>query len=380
MGSVSIQSVGTRRELKRFVKVPFRLHRDQPQWVAPLIFERMEFLNRKKNPYFEHAEAEYLLAVRDGEDVGRISVQVDSRWDEFQGGSDAMFGFFEAAEDPEVARALLDAAAEWARGKGRARLLGPMDFTTNDEIGILIEGYDRRPMILEPWHPPYYKDMFEAEGFGKTMDVLMWELQFGDLKEGERFDPAIHAAAHKALDDEGIVIRNMRKREMGDEVRRFMGVYNEAWGDNWGFVPITDAEADFQAKNLKQVIDEDWAYVAEKDGEVIGAAVTLPDINQVMAKLNGRLLPLGWLKFLLGKGKIDQLRVFALGVKHAYQHTGVGAGLYLKHLETAAQPGAIQGGEMGWILETNKPMNRAMEGMGGKVVKRYRLYEKALGA
>jgi GNAT superfamily N-acetyltransferase len=380
MGSVSIRQVQTRRELKRFVKVPFRLHSDQPQWVAPLIFERMEFLDRKKNPYFEHAEAEYFIAERDGEDVGRISVQVDSRWDEFQGGSDAMFGFFESADDPEVAGALLGAATEWARGKGRARLLGPMDFTTNDEIGILIEGYERRPMILEPWHPPYYKGLFEAEGFDKAMDVLMWELQFGDLKEGERFDPQIHAAAEKALHDEGIVIRNMRKRQMADEVRSFMDVYNEAWGDNWGFVPITDAEAEFQAKNLKQVIDEDWAYIAEKDGEVIGAALTLPDINQVMAKLNGRLLPFGWLKFLLGKGKIDQLRVFALGVKHAYQHTGVGAGLYLKHLEEAAKPGAIEGGEMGWILETNKPMNRAMEGMGGKVVKRYRLFEKSLGA
>ena len=380
MANVSIRPVRSKRELKRFVKVPFGLHSDQPQWVAPLIFERMEFLSREKNPYFEHAEAEYFLAERDGEAVGRITVQVDHRWDEYQGGSDAMFGFFETANDPKVAAALLGAATEWARGKGRGRLLGPMDFTTNDEIGILIEGYERRPMILEPWHPPYYRELIEAEGFDKAMDVQMWELQFGDLKEGESFDPSIHAAAEKALGDEGIVIRNMRKREMASEVRRFMDVYNEAWGDNWGFVPITDAEVEFQAKNLKQVIDEDWAYMAEKDGEVVGAALTLPDINQVLAKLNGRLLPTGWLRFLLGKGKVDQLRVLALGVKHDYRHSGVAAGLYLKHLETAAAPGKIEGGEMGWILETNGPMNRAMEGMGGKVVKKYRLYEKALGA
>jgi hypothetical protein len=378
MGSVTIRPVRSRRELKRFVKVPFRLHRDQPQWVAPLIFERMEFLNRDKNPYFEHAEAEYFLAERDGEAVGRITVQVDHRWDEYQGGSDAMFGFFEAENDPEVAAALLGAASEWARGKSRGRLLGPMDFTTNDEIGILIEGYDRRPMILEPWHPPHYRELIEAEGFGKAMDVQMWELQFGDLKEGESFDPSIHAAAEKALNDEGIVIRNMRKREMASEVRRFMDVYNEAWGDNWGFVPITDAEVEFQAKNLKQVIDEDWAFMAEKDGEVVGAALTLPDINQVLAKLSGRLLPFGWLRFLFGKGKVDQLRVLALGVKHEYRHSGVAAGLYLKHLETAAAPGKIEGGEMGWILETNGPMNRAMEGMGGKVVKKYRIFERSL--
>jgi hypothetical protein len=257
VGNVSIRPVRTRRELKRFVKVPFRLHRDRPQWVAPLVFERMRFLDRGKNPWFEHGEAEYFLAERDGEDVGRVSAHVDARWDEYQGGSDAMFGFFESAEDPEVAAALLDAATGWARERGRGRILGPMDFTTNDEIGILIEGYERRPMILEPWHPPHYRELIEAEGFEKAMDVLMWELHLGQLKEGERFDPSIHAAAEKALREEGIAIRNMRKSEMAAEVRRFMDVYNDAWGDNWGFVPVTDAEVEFQAKNLKQVLDED---------------------------------------------------------------------------------------------------------------------------
>jgi GNAT superfamily N-acetyltransferase len=378
MGSVSIRPVRTRRELKRFIKVPFRLHRDHPQWVAPLIFERMEFLNRKKNPYFEHAEAEYFVAERDGEPVGRISAQLDHRWDEYQGGSDAMFGFFETSEDAEVTGALLDAAAEWAAARGRTRILGPMDFTTNDELGILIEGFELRPMILENWHPPYYQRQIEAHGFSKAMDLLMWELNFGDLKEGERFDPAIHAAAKKALSDEGVTIRNIDKGNLEREMRLFTPVYNDAWSDNWGFVPPTDAEVAFHAKLLKQVIDEDWAYIAEKDGEAIGAALTLPDINQVLAKLNGRLLPFGWARFLLGKGKVDRLRVFALGVKGDYRHTGVAAGLYLKHLETAQKPGAIEGGEMGWILETNGPMNRAMEGMGGRVVKKYRLYERAL--
>jgi hypothetical protein len=378
MAGVSIRPVRTRRELKRFVKVPFRLHRDHPLWVAPLIYERMEFLNRAKNPYFEHAEAEYLIAERDGEPVGRISAQLDHRWDEYQGGSDAMFGFFETSEDAEATAALLDGAAEWAAGKGRDRIVGPMDFTTNDELGILIEGFEQRPMILENWHPPYYQRQIEAHGFGKAMDLLMWELNFGDLKEGERFDPAIHAAATKALRDEGVVIRNIDKGNLEREMRLFTPIYIDAWSKNWGFVPPTDAEVAFHAKLLKQVLDEDWAYIAEKDGEAIGAALTLPDINQVLAKLNGRLLPFGWAKFLLGKRKVDRLRVFALGVKNEYRHTGVAAGLYLKHLETAQKPGAIEGGEMGWILETNVPMNRAMEGMGGRVVKRYRIYERAL--
>ncbi len=378
MSSVEIRPVRSRRDLKRFVKVPFRLHRDHPQWVPPLILDRMQFLDRSKNPWFEHGEAEYFIAERDGEPVGRITAQVDEIWDETQGGGDAMFGFFETIEDAEVAGALLDAATGWARGRGRARILGPMDFTTNDEVGILIEGYELRPMILENWHPPFYKELLEGQGFGKAMDLLMWELHFGRLKQGESFDPAIHAAAEKALRDEGVTIRNIDKGNLAHEMRLFAPVYNDAWSDNWGFVPATDAEIEFHAKTLKQVLDEDWAYIAEKDGEAIGAALTLPDINEVLAKLGGRLLPFGWLRFLLGRRRIERLRVFALGVKRDYRHTGVAAGLYLKHLETAATPGKIEGGEMGWILETNEAMNRAMEGMGGTVVKKYRIYEKAL--
>jgi hypothetical protein len=378
VASVEIRPVRSRRDLKRFVKVPFRLHRDHPQWVPPLIFERMEFLNRGKNPWFEHGEAEYFIAERDGEPVGRITAQTDELWDEAHGGSDAMFGFFETVEDPAVAAALLDAAGEWAASRGRSRILDPMDFTTNDEVGILIEGYELRPYILENWHPPFYKSLLEGYGFGKAMDLLMWELELGSLKEGEEFDPAIHAAAEKALREEGVRIRNIDKGNLKREMQLFTPIYNDAWGDNWGFVPPTDAEVAFHAKILKQVLDEDWAYIAEKDGEAIGAALTLPDINQVMAKLGGRLLPFGWLRFLLGRRKIDRLRVFALGVKRDYHHSGVAAGLYLKHLETANKPGAIEGGEMGWILETNEPMNRAMKGMGGEVVKKYRIYEKAI--
>jgi GNAT superfamily N-acetyltransferase len=378
MAAPTIRPVEGKRDLKRFVKLPHRLRADDPHWVAPLTFERMEFLDRSRNPYFDHADAEYFLAERDGVPVGRITAQIDRRWDEYQGGSDGMFGFFESENDPEVSVPLLEAATEWVRSRGRERIIGPMDFTTNDELGLLVEGFERPPMILQPWHPPHYQGLIEDQGFGKAMDLLMWELQFGSLKQGERFDPAIHEAADNALREEGITIRNMRKRDLENEVRRFMDVYNEAWGHNWGFVPVTEAEVAFQAKNLKQVIDEKWTWMAEKDGEVVGAALTLPDINQVLAKLDGRLLPFGWARFLLGRGGIDQCRVFALGVKHDYRHTGVAASLYLKHIEEAARPGGITGGEMGWILETNDAMNRAMEGMGGKVVKRYRLFEKAL--
>ena len=203
----------------------------------------------------------------------------------------------------------------------------------------------------------------------------MWRLEMGDLAEGTEFHPMIHAAAKKVEGEHGVTIRSMDKKNLENEVRGFMDVYNEAWGDNWGFVPITDAEVEFQAKNLKPVLDEDWAFIAERDGEVVGAALTLPDINQVLKKMNGRLLPFGWWHFLTGRRKIDRVRVFALGVKPQYQHLGIAASFYIRHIETTAPTGSC-GVTPGWILETNEPMNRAMEGMGGEVVKRYRIYEK----
>jgi GNAT superfamily N-acetyltransferase len=376
MSEVSVRPVKGKRDLDAFIELPFRLHRGTP-WVPPLVFERRDFLNREKNPFFEHADAEYFLAERDGNVVGRITAHVDERWTQFQGGNDGMFGFFETENDPEVARALLDTAKGWLRERGRERMLGPMDFTTNDECGILIEGFDLDPMVLEPWHPPYYRQILEGLGMTKTMDLLMWELYLGKLKQGDRFHDFIHEAARKAEAEHGVRVRHMRKRDLEAEVSRFMDVYNAAWGPNWGFVPITEEEVRFQVKNLKPILDENWAMIAEREGEVVGAALTLPDINQVLAKMNGRLFPFGWWHFLTGRSKIDKVRVFALGVKPEYQHFGVAAALFVRHVEVAARV-RQKGGEMGWILEVNEPMNRAMEGMGGSIVKRYRLYESPL--
>ena len=241
----------------------------------------------------------------------------------------------------------------------------------------MIEGYDLEPLVLEPWQPPYYRELLEGLGMTKTMDMWMWRLAMGELKQGDQFHDFIHKSAQESVTEHGVVVRHMRKRDLEAEVTRFMDVYNEAWGENWGFVPITEEEVRFQAKNLKPILDENWAMIAERDGEVVGAALSLPDINQVLAKMNGRLLPFGWLRFLTGRAKIDRIRVFALGVKPRYQHLGVAAALYVRHIEVAARV-RQKWGEMGWILEVNEPMNRAMEGMGGTVTKRYRLYELPL--
>jgi GNAT superfamily N-acetyltransferase len=376
MSAVSVRRVAGRRDLSAFIKLPYRLHRGTP-WIPPLVAERRSYLSREKNPFFEHAEAEYFLAERAGEVVGRITAHVDERWTQHNGGNDGMFGFFETEEDPETARALIEAASAWLRERGRERMLGPMDFTTNDECGLLIEGHELEPFILQPWHPPYYRRLIEDLGMTKTMDLLMWRLELGELKQGDRFHDLIHQAAEASANEHGVVVRHMRKRDLEAEVKRFMEVYNAAWDRNWGFVPITEAEVRFQAKNLRPILDENWAMIAERDGEVVGAALSLPDVNQVLRKMNGRLLPFGWLRFLAGRRRIDRIRVFALGVKPQYQHLGVAAALYVEHMQVAKRA-PQKWGEMGWILEVNEPMNRAMEGMGGEVVKRYRLYELPL--
>jgi GNAT superfamily N-acetyltransferase len=232
-------------------------------------------------------------------------------------------------------------------------------------------------MILQGWHHPYYQRLLEGAGLAKAMDLYMWHLSL-DVVEGQGgFHPMIHAVAEKVRTEHGITVRSMRKRDMESEIERFLEVYNAAWERNWGFVPLEDSEVRHYAKQLKPILDENWAWIAERDGEPLGAALSLPDVNLCLVHMNGRLLPIGWAKFLYHRRKIDRLRVFALGVKPQYQHLGVAAALYIAHLERAKN-NPITWGEMGWILETNEPMNRAMEGMGGKIVRRYRMYEKEL--
>jgi len=343
--------------------------------VPPLISERKRHLDRRRNPFFQHADAEYWLARRDGRVVGRITAQVDQRFNEFQDNDWGMFGFFECEDDPEVATALLDVARQWLRERGRDHMIGPLDFSTNDECGVLVEGFELRPQILENWHHPYYGPLLEGAGLVKAMDLYKWSLH---VSGRENVMPIIFELADKLEPEHGITIRGMRRRDLHAEVEKFMEIYNAAWERNWGFVPLTTAEIEHYAKELKPVLDENWAMVAEtKDGEVAGIALTLPDFNQVLKKLNGRLLPFGWIRALREKSQVDAVRVFALGVKPEFQHTGVAAALYARHFDMAAAT-PQSGGEMGWILETNKPMNKAMEAMGGEIVKKYRIYGEDL--
>lgn len=369
-----VRPVRGRAELTRFIKLPWRLYEGEAAWVPPLISERRRHLSRSRNPFFEHAEAEYLIAWQGDEPVGRISAHVDRRLNEFQGNEWGLFGFFECIDDEQVAGMLLDAASEWLAARGRDRAIGPFDFSTNHECGLLVCGHEHRPQILENWHHPYYQRLLEANGFGKAMDLLKWQIL---SREHERVLPVIYELADKLSADHGIEVRRMRKRDFEAEVRRFMEVYNAAWERNWGFVPLTDAELRAYAKDLKPVLDERFAYVAERDGEVVGAALSLPDMNLLLSKLNGRLMPFGWMTAMRERRKIDEIRVFALGVKQEHRHTGTAAAFYAETWrECLRRP--ISRAETGWILESNDPMNRAMEALGGDVIKRYRIYERLL--
>ena len=372
--SVDVRPVSGRRELREFIELPYRLHSTSRYWIPPLRIERRLFLNRRLNAFFKHGEAELFLAWRDGRVVGRVSAQVDEAWNAHHGDKAGMFGFLELEDDPEILPALLAAAEGWLKARGRDELLGPMDFTMNDESGVLVEGFDREPMIKQPWHPPYYQQRCEEAGLEKQVDLWMWEL---DISDRDKLLPVLFDLAAKLEPEHGVTIRKMSRRSLRKDMDRFAEVYNSAWARNWGFVPYSKTDLDQYAQELQLVFDAPWFMVAEKDGETVAIAITVPDVNQVLKKMNGRLLPFGWWTFLRKKKLIDRCRVGFLGVKPEYQHTGVAAGLYVEHFELATI-GPVTWGEMGWILETNRSMNRGMEAMNGRKVKTYRVYRKAL--
>jgi GNAT superfamily N-acetyltransferase len=373
---LEVNPVRSRRDLSRFIELPYRLHANEPRWVPPLRVERRMFLSRRQNPFFAHGEAEYLLAVRDGEVVGRMTAHIDHAFNAHQDNRWGMFGFFECEDDQEVATALLRAGEAWLRERGRDRAVGPMDFRMNDEPGILVEGFDREPMIRQPWHPRYYRGLLEGAGYDKVVDLYFWELYIGGR---DKVLPVIWELAEKVKSEHGITLRHMRKRDARREMQTFAEIFNVAWKDNWGFVPYSEEDVKELANDLRLFFFPNWTWVAETaDGKPVAAAITVPDLNQVLMRMNGRVLPSGWVQWLRRRSIVDRVRVGWLGVLPEYQHTGVAAALYKAHFDMAEQAPQTWG-EMGWILETNEGMNRGMEGMGGERIKRYRMYERVFG-
>jgi GNAT superfamily N-acetyltransferase len=372
--SLQVRAVSGRRDLREFIDLPFWLHANRPLWVPPLKLERRLFLNQRMNAFFSHGEAQYFLVRRDGRVVGRITAQINHAFNDQHDSKWGWYGFLEFEEDLAVLQALLDAVQAWLQERGCERMVGPADFAMNDECGILIDGFDVRPMIHQPWHPPYYQRLLEEAGMTKAIDLLMWNLE---VTERDRVLPVIWELAEKAQSEHGIRVRPMRRRQLRKDMEFFGEVYNAAWSKNWDFVPYTKKDLDALAQELQLAFDKHWFMIAEReeDGEVVGMAITIPDLNQALVKMKGRLLPLGWWHFLRKGSTMTRVRVGWLGVKPAYQHTGVAALLYQVHFD-AAEVRPQKGGEMGWILETNTAMNRGMEAMGGKIVKRYRIYER----
>ncbi|HWF55861.1 MAG TPA: hypothetical protein VG223_14580 [Solirubrobacteraceae bacterium] len=355
-----------------FVALPFRLHAGTP-WIPPLKLERYAYLSPKLNPFFKHAEVQLFLARRDGRVIGRISAQIDRTYNEYHDTKWGMFGFIEFEDDEEVLDALLAVAKAWLLERGCERIVGPMDFIINEEAGILIEGFELEPMIRHPWHPPYYQQRIEAAGLTKAHDLFHWRLHISDREE--RMLPILPKLAEQVRSKHGITLRKMTRRSLKKDLQEFVKIYNEAWSSNWGFVPYTQEEAfDPLWIDYQLIFAKGWFMVCENDKETVAIALTFPDINQVYKKMKGRLLPLGWWYYLNRKKYIDRCRIGFLGVRPEYQHTGVAAQLYIEHYDMADAT-RVKTGEAGWILESNKSMNRGLEAMGGSIVKRARLYD-----
>ena len=373
-GAAIVVPVRDRRLLDRFIRLPWTIYAGDPAWVPPLMSDVRKVLDRG-HPFHRHADVEYFLALRDGRPVGRIAAIINHLYNEFHETRTGFIGLFECVDDGAVADALFDAAAAWLRERDMPEVMGPFNLSTNDELqspGILLDGFDRPPLLLMGHNPPYYAKLFEAAGWTKERDLLAYWLEADAPPER-----LVRAMDRIAGSVEGLVIREMDLRKLDEEVERVKEVYNAAWERNWGFTPLTDAEISHMAADLKPIVDPRFALLAEVNGEPVGFALALPDFNQVLKHLNGRLLPFGILKLLWYRRRINRLRVFTLGLKPEYRRHGIDALLYLRIYQKGV-PADLGRGEASWILEDNWAMRRALERMGGFVYKTYRVYGRRL--
>jgi GNAT superfamily N-acetyltransferase len=374
--ALDVAPVSGRRELGEFIELPYRLHAGTP-WIPPLRLERRAYLSPRLNPFFKHGEAQLFLARRDGRVVGRISAQIDRAFNAYHQNRWGLFGFLEFEDDQEILDSLLAAAETWLRQRGCDRMVGPMDFVMNEESGVLYEGFELEPMIRQPWHPPYYAARCEAAGLLKAIDLYHWDVQISDRIE--RMLPILPKMAERARDKHGVRMRRMSWWRLRRDLDDFATIYNAAWAKNWGFVPYSKEDLDDLAITYRLVFDKRWFMKAQIEGKTVAMAVTIPDINQVLKLMKGRLLPFGWWHYLRRRWIMDRCRIGFLGVLPEYQHTGVAASLYMEHFDMA-EATRISHGEAGWILETNHSMNRGLEAMGARIVKRMRVYERLLEA
>jgi ribosomal protein S18 acetylase RimI-like enzyme len=363
------------RDVRRFLQLPYAIYARDPWWVAPLLMDVAKVFG-PRNPLFEHAEMQLWIARRDGRDAGRIMGLVDQNHNRQQKDKAAFFGFFECIDDPEVSGALFEAVFGWARGRGLTHVFGPANPTTNDECGLLVDGFDASPVFMMPYNPRYYVPLVEAAGFRKAKDLLAFHFALTNTPMA-RFE---RLGAKFARREPEIRIRPIRRRDLLKDLGKVKEVYNLAWEDNWGFVPMTDSEIDFMAERLKPLLMEGLVYVAETPTEPVGFLLAAPDYNEAFKPLRGRLANprlLAALPLLMGWKQPRIVRVLTLGVKRAWRGRGIEAAMLVEGLRVGFKAG-FKEVEASWILEDNIAVQRIIGIFGGTAYKTYRIYDRDL--
>jgi GNAT superfamily N-acetyltransferase len=368
---VNIEQVSGPGDMNEFIRFPWKVYQGNPNWVPPLMSE-VKFVLSKKNPFFQHAEAAYFLARKKGETVGRIAAIIDRNHINVHNEQAGFFGYFECQPDVSIAHGLIDAASEWLKKRSIAIMRGPMNPSTNDECGFLLEGFDSPPMIMMSYTPPYYLDYMAQCGLRKAKDLYAFILNVDEVSAGSRLEKLSRGVKARVP---GLTIRPLNMKAFKSELEKVKDIYNSAWVKNWGFVPMTNEEIDSMAKRMKPLLVSELAVLAEVDQNPIGFMLTVPDYNQVLARINGKLGPVEVIKFLWYSRKISDIRVMLLGVKEDYRKKGIEGLLYLESFKAAAKKG-YKRSEMSWILEDNTVVAKGCELMGGKLYKKYRIYEK----
>jgi hypothetical protein len=370
---ITIKKVETKKELTQFIDFPHDLYKDNPFYVPELFMSQKALLDKKKSNFHKHSKADYFLALKDGKIAGRIAAIRNNNHIEFTGEQVGFFGFFDVINDYRVAEMLLDTAKDWIKSEGLTAVFGPENYSGNETCGSLIEGFDSSPVAMMTYNFPYYNEFLEKYGFTKAMDLLAYRLDTDTMPEKLI---QVSKLLENRLKQHDIVIRNLNMKDWDKELIGFRKVYNEAWQQNWGFVPMTDAEFSAMCDELKMIVIPDFVFIAEKNGEMIGISATIPDIYQIFKHIpRGRLFPFGLFKYLYYRKKIDIVRVIILGVLNEHRRLGLDAVFYAKTVEMARKY-KIKFGEASWILENNEMMNKALVNIGGYVYKKYRIFRK----
>lgn len=378
--SLEIVRVQSKRDFKRFIELPWQIYEPNkyPKWIPPLRLAVMDGLDVKKNPFYKRASREMFLAVRDGRVVGRIAAIENKAHNEFHGDKVGFFGFFEAFQDQDAARALFDAAAGWLRARGLDTMRGPMSPSTNHEAGLLVDGYQHEPTIMTAWNPPYYDDLCVGAGLEKAKDLLAYSLPMRD----PNFDLPERFAAHakRALSRSNLVFRDIDLSQFNRELEICWDIYNAAWEKNWGFIPMSKDEFIYMAKEMKMLLLPQLAFIAEVDGVPAGFMLILPDFNQIFKRIpNGKLLPTGLFKLLLGKKKLRGFRLILLGVKPEFRSRSIFQ-LFVHEVFRRGRAYGAQDVELSWVLEDNTMMNKPLIGLGASEYRRWRIYDKPTSA